>query len=191
MKRVLLAALLGGLVHFVWGAFSWMVLPWHDSTLKDLPGESTILPVLRQNVGESGIYWFPGMQDAKLNEASAAAFEKKYNEGPIGWLVYHPQGRPSMPKSTFAKGFLIDVLSALLAASVLAAASPRGYIGRVFIVVGLGIFAALVSHAMQWTWMLMPAGYTVVMMADLVLGWSIAGLVMAALVRKPAVPILP
>jgi hypothetical protein len=186
MKRILLAALLGGLVHFVWGAFSWMVLPWHDPMLKDLPGESTILPVLRQNVGEAGIYWFPGPQDAKLSEASAEAFEKKHNEGPIGWLVYHPQGRPTMPKSTFVKGFLIDFLSALLAASLVAASAPRGYVGRVFLVIALGLFAALVSHAMQWNWMFMPAGYTSVMMADLVLGWSLAGLVIAALVRRKA-----
>lgn len=186
MKKVLLAALLGGLVHFVWGAFSWMVLPWHSATLNDLPGEATILHVLRQNVGQAGVYWFPGMQGAQQSEAARVAQEKKHREGPIGWLVYHPQGRDPMPKSTFAMGFLIDFLSALLAASLVAASAPRGYVGRVFLVIALGLFAALVSHAMQWNWMLLPAGYTAVMMADLVLGWLLAGLVIAALVGRKA-----
>lgn len=186
MKKILLAAILGGFVHFVWGAFSWMVLPWHNATIQDLPGEANVVPVLRQNLGASGIYWFPGMQEANKDEASMAAFVKKHRAGPIGWLVYHPEGRDPMPKSTFVKGFLIDFVSALFAASVLAAASPRGYVRRVFIVVGVALFAALSSHAMQWNWMLLPGHYSIVMMADLVVGWSLAGAAMAAIVRRAA-----
>ena len=32
-KSLLLGALLGGLTLFAWGAFSYMILPWHNMTL--------------------------------------------------------------------------------------------------------------------------------------------------------------
>ena len=34
MKRLFWGTVLGGLVVFGWGAISWMVLPWHASTLR-------------------------------------------------------------------------------------------------------------------------------------------------------------
>ena len=41
MKKVVIAGLLGGLVYFIFGALSWMVLPWHNATVKTLAREES------------------------------------------------------------------------------------------------------------------------------------------------------
>lgn len=184
MNRIFLGALAGGVVYFVWGAFSWMVLPWHNATLKDLPGEDTILPVLRQNIGETGVYCFPGMQDACRDAAAMKDFESRHRAGPVGWIVYQARGLEPMPTSTLVKGFILDLFAALLAALVLAATKVGGYTTRALLVTALGLFAGLVSHVSQWTWMSLPAGFALNMVADLVVGWLLAGLAMAAIVRE-------
>lgn len=186
MKRILLAGMAGGLVYFVWGAVSWMVLPWHNATLKDLPGEQAILPVLRQNIGASGVYWFPGMQQGREDEQAMKSFEELHRAGPVGWLVYHAAGREPMPSSTFVKGFVIDFLAAFIAAALVASAGSASYGRRVSRVVLLGLFAGLVSHAAQWNWMLLPAGYAMTMIADLAAGWLLAGFAIAAIARPRA-----
>lgn len=184
MKRIFLGTLAGGIVYFMWGAFSWMVLPWHNATLKDLPGEAAILPALRQNIGETGVYCFPGMKDAGRDAQSMKDFEARHRAGPVGWLVYQAQGLEPMPTSTFVKGIVLDLLAALLASLVLAATKVGGYKTRVLLVTAMGLFAGLVSHASQWTWMSLPAGFALNMIADLVAGWLLAGLAMAAIVRE-------
>lgn len=185
--RVLLAGLAGGVVFFIWGAISWMVLPWHDEGIKSLPGEAAILPALRQNIGESGLYLFPPMPEPQGDPAARKQFEDRHRAGPVGWLVYHPGGREPMPRAMFVKGFVINVLSALIAAGFLAGSGARrGYVARALLAAALGLFAGLCTHVMQWNWMLLPGVYTTIMVVDLVVGWLFAGLAMAAILRREA-----
>ena len=52
----------------------------------------------------------------------------------------------------------------------------------------LGLFAALVTHVAYLNWMWFPVDHTLAMSANVVIGWLLAGLAMAAIVgrRKPA-----
>ena len=46
----------------------------------------------------------------------------------------------------------------------------------------LGLFAALVTHVAYLNWMWFPVDHTLAMSADVVIGWLLAGLAMAAIV---------
>jgi hypothetical protein len=41
-KKLILGALLGGLVVFVWSAISWMAIPWHESTWRQFQDKNAI-----------------------------------------------------------------------------------------------------------------------------------------------------
>ena len=58
MKRKLIAAVIGGVVLFVWGMVSFMALPWHQ--MQTLPGERDIVAAFQGAGVESGIYHIPG-----------------------------------------------------------------------------------------------------------------------------------
>ena len=83
-------------------------------------------------------------------------------------------------------GFAIDLLASLLAACLLSSAVSgccKSYASRVGFVTGLGIFVGLVGHASYWNWMHFPQDYTLMFIVDVVVGWTLTGLVIAAIVR--------
>ena len=92
-----------------------------------------------------------------------------------------------MNAGVLGTGFVIDLLAALLAACLLSSIGPcgRNYWCRVGFVTGLGIFVALVGHLSYWNWMHFPLGYTVAFMIDVTVGWLLAGLAIAAIIRPP------
>lgn len=95
-----------------------------------------------------------------------------------------------MNSRVMATGFIIDLLATLLAATLLFSAARgccRSYLQRVGFVTGLGVFVGLVGHASYWNWMHFPADYTLAFIVDVVIGWTLVGLVMAAIVKSPLV----
>jgi hypothetical protein len=192
MKRIVLAGIVGGVVLFVWGAVAWMVVPLHTPTIKTLPNEDAIRSVLREAVKEPGVYSIPGYpqgQSMSKQEAAAAmsSFEAKHRAGPVGVLVLRPQGGEPMEARVFLSGFILQVAVAAVAAWLLslAAGNLRSYGARVQFVTVLGAFAALAVDLQYWNWWAFPTDYTIGMVADHVIGWFLAGLALAAIV-KPA-----
>lgn len=176
MKRILVAGVLGGIVLYLWGWISWAVLPWHNSTMPDLPNEDAVMEVMKNSITQTGVYQFPGMM--KANEP---AWMEKFQRGPSGTLFYTAEGRNPMAASTFVVGFILALIEALLAAWLLSCATgwQSSYGRRVGFMALLGILGALVSHISAWNWMFFPAGYSHVMALDLVIGSTLAGLVIA------------
>ena len=182
MKRILLGAVIGGVVMFVWGALAWMALPLHTATVKSIPNEDALRAVIRDNVKSPGFYALPGWT------ANREEQEQKYRQGPRGALVLWPGGGEPYMAKTFVTGFVLDVLAAFVAAWLLSKAvgGLASYGARVQFVAVTGLFAGIVTHLAYWNWMEFPPDYTVAYLADLVIGWTLVGLVLAAIVKPKA-----
>jgi hypothetical protein len=178
MKRVLIAGLLGAVAFYVWGWISWAALPWHNATMPNLPNEDAVVETLRGNITSTGVYQFPGMP---ATEAESQAWTEKFKRGPFGVLFYTVEGTDPMGLQPFIGGFILAFLMATLAAYLLSLAGAKmaGYSQRVVFVTLLGVFAALASHITAWNWMFFPTAYSLVMAADVVISWLLAGLVIA------------
>lgn len=187
MRKLLLAAVLGGLTLFVWGTISWVVLPWHNATLHPIPNEQAVVDGMKSTLPKTGVYLFPAMP-LDNTDAAMKAYEEKMKAGPRGMIMYTAEGSDLMPPSTFIYGFIFFFLSALLAAVLLSLAGSRlrTYTTRVFFVTILGIVMALDVHLGGWNWMGIPPDYTVVMALDSVLAWFLTGLVLAAVIKPKA-----
>lgn len=190
MKRIVLGALAGGAVLFVWGALAWTVLPLHTPTIKDIPNEDELRAVVRKNVTQPGFYTLPGWghtEGASKEQQKAAeeAAMQKYREGPRGVMVLLPTGGDPMMAMTFVKGFALNVVASFVAAWLLskAAGSLKSYGARVQFVTVTGLFAGIAVHMMYWNWMDFPTNYTVACLADITIGWLLVGLVLAAIVK--------
>jgi hypothetical protein len=185
--RILLGTVLGAIVFFVWGALAWTVLQLH--TLHTIEDEQRVVQVLSEAITEPGVYWFPNLPrdhmtaSPEQQEANWDAVNERHRAGPIGLLNFHPDGMEQMPPATFIKGLSLNLVMAMLASLLLAAASVRPYLGRVAFVAAIGLIVGVSAHMIKWNYLHFPLDYSVMQVVDNVIGWSLAGLVIAAVVR--------
>jgi hypothetical protein len=186
MKKVLIAGIVGGIALFIWSALAWTVLPLHKASLHGIINEDAMIAILKTNLGEKAVYVFPARPAE--GQAGMEAYTQKMEQGPVGMIIYDPQGMGAMMTSQFIVGLIIDILAALLAAWILSRSTARGssFIARVTFCGLLGMFISLGSFLPGWNWMGYALDYTTAMVADALLGWLIAGLVIAAFVKVPA-----
>lgn len=148
-----------------WGFAFWMFSPLPGMAMHELPGEDAVVPVLKENLTASGVFFspWPGMPEGTTEEkkAALAAMVEKHQAGPLVQIFYHRDGiHPDDPKM-FAKGYANFFVSALLASVALAMAVPAvgGYFRRVAFVVVLGLFACVSISLSQPIWFHHPWDY--------------------------------
>ncbi|MDQ2994245.1 MAG: hypothetical protein M3R00_04770, partial [Pseudomonadota bacterium] len=103
IKRIFMAAVLGGLIAFIWGNISWVVLDWHLKAMHQFKDESAVAAVLKNNAPESGVYMLPQMPNdsaARVGEDHKTLKEKhdaQVSEGPRAYVsLAQGPGDPTM-----------------------------------------------------------------------------------------------
>ncbi len=183
MKRILFAGLVGGVVLFVWGAISHMVLPTGSAGLKPLPNEDVLLAALRESVGEPGLYLYPGFDpSAEMTDESMEEWKRKYAAGPTGLLLYREGGGEPMSPGHLLAELASNVGAALVAAFLLAHVGALAYGRRVLFVALLGVFAWLSLSLSYWIWYGFPGAFTTAEAVDAVGGALVCGLSIAKIV---------
>ncbi len=187
LKSLVLGSLLGGLVLFIWGAVSWMVLPWHMATLKKFKDEGAVAQVFVANAPESGEYILPnahqhesGLPDAQRKAAEESAMTRMM-QGPFMFSSISLRGTKNMGTS-MGIGMANQILAALLATGLLLKTAGLTFGGRVGFVMTLGLLAGVVINLQHWNWWQFSTAYTAVAFGDLLIGWFLAGLVIAKVV---------
>ncbi len=182
--KLLIAGIVGGVVVFIWGYVSHALLPLGKTGIKTLPGEAALLSTLSNSLSEPGVYLFPA-EGAEGDEAEKAAWKAKYTSGPRGTLAWDPQTgfEPQSPEQLGAE-FASNVLAALLAA-ILVSWARGPYLGRVLFVGLLGVFGWLSISVSHWNWYRFPTDFTLAEGIGEAVGWLIAGIVIAGLVKPP------
>lgn len=184
-----LGGLLGGLVLFLWGAVSWMVLPWHLMTLEKFTDEAAVAGILTLTAPRAGVYILPNPhkhepgltpEQRKLAEEEG---HRRMMQGPFMFASVSLSGARDL-KSALVTSLLGSTLAALLATWLLLKTSGLSYLGRAGFLVLVALTAAVIDYLPNWTWWTFSTSYTAVAFADLLIGWLLAGLVMAKVVGK-------
>jgi hypothetical protein len=182
MAKVVLGGFLTGIVLFFWGAFAHMVLPLGKMGVRQIPDEGPVLEAVRETVREPGFYFFPGKDMNKpASESEEQAWMEKVKRGPVGVLIVRPTDGEAISPRQLGTQLATDVLSALLAASLLTSVRA-GYWGRVLFVTMLGVFGFVTISLPYWNWYGFPTDFTAAEGIDQVVGWLIAGLILARFV---------
>ncbi len=183
MGKVVVGGIVGGIVVFIWGAISHMATPLGTMGIRQVPHEDQVVAAMKESIHEPGFYFFPGRDMSKsLSEPDTQAYAAKLRQGPSGVLVIRPDGSEGMSPRLLLTELGSCVVAAWLAAIVLSQVRS-GYSGRVLVVTLFGIFGFLSINVSYWNWFGFPADYTIAAALDEVIGWFLAGLVMAAIVR--------
>ncbi len=192
MKRIVLAAILGGLTLFVWMFVAHDLLGLGEMGVGEIPNEAAVLSAMRAAIPETGFYIFPGFglgpkPTREQRNAAMPEYMKKYEQSPHGVVIYHPPSGPFNFGVLLGREFALNVLQALLAAILLwCAASGRNYGARVGIVTIAGVLAAISTNVEYWNWYEFPGNYVAGYMTTQIVGFVLAGFVIAAFVKNEA-----
>jgi hypothetical protein len=185
----LLAGILAGVTVFVWASISHMVLGIGEVGIKEIPNEAAVLGSIQSNIQAPGFYYFPGMgkSQSEVTEEDQKKWDEKYRTGGSGILIYSPpRGKSFNFPALLGVELLTNILAGLIAAFLVSNATGlTSFAGRTVFVGLLGLFTAFDLHASYWNWYEFPANYTLAQVADGVIGWTLAGAVLALMI-KPA-----
>ncbi len=194
--RILIAGVVGGVFVFFMGAFNHMVLGLQGRTMSNVPESAEFSEYLKTRGMKHGFHVFPDMPtDAEQKDAEKmAAINERYKVGPSGMLLIAPTGQDMMGGETLGKEVVSNIIAAFLAAWIVSLFGANVGFGRRWLAVLLmGIFAWVSITASYGIWYRFPHDFVHDELYCALLEWGVAGLVIAAIVRRVpvAAPVQP
>ncbi len=195
MGRKVLAGILGGIAFFIWSSIAHLALGLGEVGISEIPNEQAVVTGMKANVTQSGLYLFPGWGlGANATHAQKMVAMKdlapKIKAGPTGILVYRAQGSDPLSPRQLITELLTNMVQVLLAVLLLGQTSLASFAARWRFITVVGILAAISTNISYWNWYGFPGNYTLAYMLNISVGFAVAGLVAAALV-KPAASTMP
>lgn len=190
IKSLALGAVLGGLVAFLWSAVSWMMLPWHNAGMKSFTNEATVAQVVLDNVPTGGMFLLPGIppgyeqMSADQRKMADAARATALANGPYMYAVVWRGLSENMGKQ-MGLWLLFNMLAALLVSMLVMKTGGMSWGGRVMFVVTAAVAVCLIAVIPNWIWWRYPREVILVTMADIVIAWLLAGMVIAKVAAPP------
>ena len=174
--RTVIVGLVAGVAMFLWSGLGNLATPLGTAGIARTPDEPQALAALGQVFGDrSGLYVLP-----------FSAMTKRAPPGPSAVVVYQGRGEVfGVTPAKLAQELAIELLVAVLAAVLVRASGLQGWRARVGFVLGLGLLAAGMTNASNMVWFDFPLGYTLAYATIQMIGFLIAGLVIAAGLRPP------
>ncbi|MEO6926483.1 MAG: hypothetical protein ABI129_07405 [Rhodanobacter sp.] len=190
--RVLVASLIGGIVMFLWGVGAHMVLGLGDIGLRQPTNENVALSGLQEGLGgQAGVYVLPSLDPKQMKDpAVTRAYSIKAVRSPYAWVIYQPRGTDMLQMGPqIGRQWASDTLAALALAFVMGLA-VLSFRQRLAVAAAAAVFAWLSSLLPYWNWYRFPLDFTLAALAEQLIGWLLAGAVMAWWLgrceRKPA-----
>jgi len=178
MKRILLATLAGAIIAFFWGYISWELLSWHK--MDSFENDSTVVKIITENAPTHGVYTLPQPGE---NGPNADAI----TEGPFIYAIVRP-GKLSSPwelSRHMIASFCIQLTGAFIIALAIHRIRASRYISRASVGPAMGLFAGIVVTLPHANWFELPHSHALAQTLDPLIAWSIAGLVIAAIIKPP------
>jgi len=177
--RILIAGLLAAIAMFIWSSIAHVATPLGRIGVNTLPDESVTVGNLASAIGEkSGLYIFP-MTSGESPSTSAAV-------APAGFLVFNAKEQITMSPKTLVVEFLTELGECLIAAWLLAQTALAAYAARAGFVAVVGLAAAVTTNIPYFNWYHFPLDYTLSYGFIELVGYAVAGLVLAAMIKPRA-----
>lgn len=195
MIRKIVGAVLGAAVVFAWTSFSYMGLDWHSWEMKAFKDDGkVVVEALKNEATETGFYTLPNFSkdlvskdlqpdDIQKSEEKRKEWIGNAHKGPFVFMSVKNEGMQwDMTRALINQAVLILVV-ALIATFLLATTAIQNFLGRALLVC-IGVTSgAILSDVSMWNWWGFPMLTTCVNIADIAIGWFLAGLVMSKIVK--------
>jgi hypothetical protein len=188
-KHLIAPSVLGGITLFIWGAVAHTALPLSEWTLLGFANDDAVTQAVIANAPRSGVYFMPyvpqrqsGMSEEQFKQRQASA-QEKLQRGPFMFAAVR-----LTPMGSYAQymgiQLLTEILTALLVCLVLARAKEFSVRSIVTTAVCIGLAGFASATLPQWNWYGFSDAYTLAELFDVVVGFLLAGLVIAFVLRR-------
>lgn len=188
MGRIILGAILGGVLLFMWGWVWWMalpkVIPLQQSTMLKFKSETAVEEVVKANAPESGVYVLPNYHSSqddagkKIDEEACVQFMKGNYPGPVVFASIHIGAVPPMQKNLIYS-LVGNILAAGIVTWLLRRSTQKTFLQKVCFVKSIAIVAAIMCIYPGYVWQNFTLGYTLFSFLELVIGWGLTGSLLA------------
>lgn len=180
--RIAIAAIIGGIVMFLWGAVAHTMLPLGELGMHTAIEQDAALTAITQSASKGeGVYMLPGMDPATYaDETANQAFVAANRDKPYALVIYQPNGNPALENMgpNLGKQWASDTLAAGVLAWILSLGA-WGFGRSVLVAAAAGVFSWLTISVPYWNWYLFPMDFTLANLAEQAVGWSLAGAAIA------------
>jgi len=182
-KKVIIGALFGGVVLFIWQFAVHMVLGVYDDAFVKLKDPAAVEAVLEENLTGSGMIVIPHPEPGDT-DAEAKAMEKLTTSFSLHGAV-NLAGRHGFG-AMLGVQFAVNVLASALLMFVLLAANPPTLGSRLALVLCFAVFAVLTELIPSWNWWGTSLTYIGRQIGEQIVGWALVGLVFSKVMDKCA-----
>lgn len=172
MKKLLIGAIVGGILVFLWQTLSWTILNLHASEYKQAPDQDNVISYLSGQFNETGQYMIPRAND----NASAKEMEEmqKSMEGkPWAVVSYHKSYEVNMV-TNIVRGFLVSIIAAFFVCWVLIKQTNTSFLTTLISSILIGMAGYLFIPYSANIWFQNPGAMT--NMIDTLISWGLCGL---------------
>ncbi len=189
MGKKLLAAVLGGIAFFLWSFVAHMLTGLGETGIQEIPNEQAVVSSIKASLPGPGLYAFPGWglppdatHSQKMKAMQGDAMQAKLKAGPSGIMVYKAGPAQLMGRQMITE-LVTNMVQIFLAVLLLGQTRIVNFVGRWRFITIAGFLAAISTNISYWNWYGFPGNYTMAYIAVIAVGFAIAGLVAAAIVK--------
>ena len=182
-KKVIIGALLGGVILLFWQTAVHMVLGIYNDAFVELTDPVVVEKVLRENLTGSGMIVIPLPEPGDTDDEAKAM--EKLTTGFSLFGAVNRDGRHGFG-AMLGVQFAVNVLASALLMFVLLAANPPTLGSRLALVLCFAVFAVLTELIPSWNWWGTSLTYIGRQIGEQIVGWALVGLVFSKVMDKCA-----
>jgi len=172
MKKLLVGALVGGILIFIWQFFSWGLLNLHGSMQTYTPKQDSVMSYLNTQFSEDGFYFMPGYKPGTSREEMEK--QMKECEGkPWVQLYYHKAMNVNMT-SNMIRGLVVNLLMVALLCWILLRFNAPGFLTILLASLFVGIIGFLNFAYTYHIWY--QTADVMAHFTDAIVSWGVCGL---------------
>lgn len=166
-RTLMVGAVIGGVLLFLWGALYNTVLPFASRTLDAFANDQEVVESIRRSAPRNGIY---------LSD-----------KGVFAAVDLRPDGSVRVPSLGVPMGIeLLADLGIGLMLTIVLLNTGRSGLPRPAVVAAAALAAGLGISLSHWNWFGFSTGFTAAEILEVVFGWLLVGLVLARLIDRLA-----
>lgn len=168
--KLIIGALVGGLLVFFWQFLSWSMLNVHASNQQYTANQDAILTCLSSNLPEGGSYFLPNVPPGTTQEDQQKIMESSIGK-PWAQISYHKSMNMSMGMN-MTRGFLADVVAVLLLCWLLGQVTNLTMQKSIMLSITVGLVGYLTTEYSNAIWF---ESNSLPDLIDAVVAWSLCG----------------
>jgi len=181
-KPLALGTILGGIVLFIWGGLYHAALPFGAMPFERFSDEDAVASAVSAAAPRSGTFFLPWMPEGS-GEAEMKAAQEKMERGPF--VFASVRLGPAQPMGVYlVTQFGICLLIALLATRLLIHARVTSARGSALFLMAVAMAGWAAKNLSYWNWYAFSTAFTLGELAEVAIGFGLAGLVIARVVPR-------